>query len=437
MKWSDLMLVSGNKIHSWKPNARLAILVMALSILPNDANAQTIRELASGQIVGNVEFRQQLDTAADIGLRRVRFGIRWYEIEKRPGVFDWKKTDSQMSLLKARGLSPIITLFGGNALYQAPTPKGERTAPSTDQAYAAFARFAAAVVKRYGNDLNGNQIIYEIWNEPNTRTFWRPIPHPENYAMLATQTCVAIKKTQPSAMVLGLAMEGTPVKQPYYVKDYRIDIYQEWAQRAATPALMQCVDGISMHPYRKFAETYIDDETSLQTYLKTFWNRAAKPLIVNSEWGYSSAGSSSQEQQAVDTIRALLVGASLNRITNIYQVTDGGVNAAKDSENYGLSKNDGTQKQSGISLTRLLKEIGDYVPAPLDRPSNNVAIAPLTKGSQRAWVAWSTGTGLAPLPSYMLRGEPDVINLITGENIPVPLDLRDLGPSPVLIRSKE
>lgn len=427
---------NGNKMYPSRTCIAFTCLVVSLTVLVQGVKAETLTELASGQIVGNVEFEQQLNTAVEIGMRRVRFGIRWYEVEKRPNIFDWRKSDAQIAMLKSRGMSPIITIFGGNELYQASTARGERTAPSTDQAYAAFSRFAAAVVKRYGATLSKNPVYYEIWNEPNTKTFWRPMPNPENYATLAVAACEAIKSVDQGATVLGLPMEGTPVKQPYYVKEYNIDIYQEWARRAATPELMECVDGIAMHPYRKSAETYIDDETSLQSYLSKFWNRSEKPLILNTEWGYSSAGQDGQERQALNTIRAFVVGASFNRITNIYQLSDGGKDTAKENENYGLSTFTGEMKPSGYAVQRLLKEIGNYVPGHIDRSSKNVAVASFTNGNEKAWVAWSTGFGSVPLPPYTLKGDNVVINLITGEKIPLPRDLRDVGTNPILILGK-
>lgn len=430
------MSISRNRVYSLRACITFAYLVVSLVVFVQGVKAETLQELASGQIVGNVEFEQQLNIAAEVGMGRVRFGIRWYEVEKRPGVFDWRKSDAQLAMLKSRGIAPIITLFGGNELYQASTTKQERTAPSTERAYSAFSRFASGVVKRYGNTLSDKQIYYEIWNEPNTKTFWRPMPNPENYAALASSACEAIKTVDQDAIVLGLPMEGTPVKQPYYVKEYGIDIYQEWARRAATPKLMECVDGIAMHPYRKSPESYLDDEASLQTYLSTFWKKNGKPLILNTEWGYSSSGAEGEERQALNTVRAFLVGASLHRITNIYQLSDGGRDTAKENENYGLSTFKGEIKASGYALQRLLKEIGGYVPGPIERPSENVAIASFVNGSEKAWVAWSTGPGSAPLPSWTLNRENEAINVITGEKITLPRDLRDVGPTPILILGK-
>lgn len=101
-----------NRVYSLRAGITFAYLVVSLLVFIKGVKAETLQELASGQIVGNVEFEQQLNTAAEVGMGRVRFGIRWYEVEKRPGVFDWRKSDAQLAMLKSRGMAPIITLFG-------------------------------------------------------------------------------------------------------------------------------------------------------------------------------------------------------------------------------------------------------------------------------------------------------------------------------------
>jgi hypothetical protein len=396
-------------------------------------DAQTLSDLASGQIVGNIPFDQQVKTADEIGLKRVRLAFRWYEVETRAGRFDWRKPDAQMALIRKTGMTPIITLFGGNDLYQPRKEKTERPAPYSSEGVKGFSDFAAAVVKRYGQSLNGKDIFYEIWNEPNTKTFWRPLPNPEDYGRLATATCQAVKAVNPTAKIVGLAMEGTPVKQPYFVKDYNLDIYQEWARRVSAPALAQCLDGLSMHPYRKTPETYLDDEVELQHFLSTQWPRAHAPVILNTEWGYVSFGDGGKEQQAVSNLRAMVIGAGLGRITNIYQLTDGGNDPAQQNQTYGLSTFAGELKPSGLALKRLLALVGDYNVERVDAFSQGSFLASLSKGSRKAWIMWSTNPSPAPVPAFLRNGAQISINLISGKEGPIPVDLRDVGPAPVLV----
>lgn len=57
-------------------------------------------------------WRQDLDLAADLGIRALRYGIPWYRVNPRPGVFDWSWTDAVLEyLVEAKRLTPIIDLM--------------------------------------------------------------------------------------------------------------------------------------------------------------------------------------------------------------------------------------------------------------------------------------------------------------------------------------
>jgi beta-glucosidase/6-phospho-beta-glucosidase/beta-galactosidase len=57
-------------------------------------------------------WRQDLDLAADLGVSALRYGIPWYRVNPRPGVFDWSWTDQVLEyMVAAKGLTPIIDLM--------------------------------------------------------------------------------------------------------------------------------------------------------------------------------------------------------------------------------------------------------------------------------------------------------------------------------------
>jgi beta-glucosidase len=57
-------------------------------------------------------WRQDIDLAADLGLSTLRYGIPWYRVNPRPGVFDWSWTDAVLEYMVVdRGLTPIIDLM--------------------------------------------------------------------------------------------------------------------------------------------------------------------------------------------------------------------------------------------------------------------------------------------------------------------------------------
>ena len=56
-------------------------------------------------------WREDLDLAADLGISTIRYGIPWYKVNPRPGVFDWSWTDAALEHIDRKGLTPIIDLM--------------------------------------------------------------------------------------------------------------------------------------------------------------------------------------------------------------------------------------------------------------------------------------------------------------------------------------
>lgn len=395
--------------------------IIALALLPvQRADAAAVRDLAAVQFVTNVPFAMQLAAAKKIGIRNVRLGIRWYEVERRRGRLDWGPVDAKLNAILRGGMTPIVTLIGGNREYGPPAPPGGFPSPAdSPEATEGFSRFAAAAARRYGAAGAGRPILYEIWNEPNTKTFWGRPPDPEGYARLAESACRAIKAAAPGAKVVGLAMEGSPVKSPYVVPAYRLDIYQEWANRAAAPGLMQCLDGISLHPYRPIPETYLSDEPKLQRFIGRHWTKPAPPMIANTEWGYQinrKRGHTADDQAAFD-LRALLVGAGMGRLTNLYQIVDGGCDPDRPDQTYGLFACDGAIKPAGTAVQRLLQRIGDFEVDGVGPVAGTLGAFRFRahRGALQADVWWNVGR---PAPVVLAGGRgggpAEAIDLVSG-----------------------
>ncbi len=407
----------------------------AASIQPSIASAATLNQLASVQFVSNVPFDHQLRTAKTLGVHRVRLAAIWNAVERPRGRYIWRGTDARIGAVLKAGFVPIITLYGTNDSY--PSADGERNAPPIDgEALAGFAQFAAATVARYGIGQSGMPILYEIWNEPNIKTFWKRVPDPEGYARMAETACRAIRAVAPDARVLAFGMEGWPVKTPYRVAAYDLDIYQQWAMRAATPGLMACADGISFHPYLPRPEQVLEGEPLLRAYLAKVWRRTVMPLLANTEWGYPlsmKAGRDGEKQAAID-LRALLIGTGFGRVTNLYQAVDGGRDPARSDQAYGLVTIDGAIKPAGFAIQRLLGAIGNYE---IDGVAPIAATPGLyrfdaRRGSARAQVFWSTAAGATAIE---VPAGAILVDLVTGA--PGGWDANGravVGPNPLLVR---
>jgi len=130
--------------------------------IPSDPSS--LKALLGVQVVGNVRFDEQLNAAKAIGFRNIRLAVRANEVVDRTGRYSWSVADARILTVLRSGYRPIITIFG------IPTMGGQ-VSPPTEQA-AAYAEFAAQTVSHFGAGASGRPIIYELWNEPNTKTFW-------------------------------------------------------------------------------------------------------------------------------------------------------------------------------------------------------------------------------------------------------------------------
>ena len=150
------------------------------------------------------------------------------QVEKEKGAFRFPAAyDLYLKAARARGLRVLLILDFGNPLYTG----SDKRAPATDAERQAFARYCREVVARYA-PLGVRH--YEIWNEPNASTFWRPQPNPEDYAKLLEPAYKACKEADPEATVLGCSTSGTDL---------------DFIGRVLAAGGARSMDGVSFHPY--------------------------------------------------------------------------------------------------------------------------------------------------------------------------------------------
>jgi polysaccharide biosynthesis protein PslG len=198
--------------------------------------------------------------------------------------YDWSFDDKIAASLARHGLRwlPIID-------YTAPWAESvagsDHSAPTSA---ADFAAYAAAVAARYGpggsfwsahSDLNALPVdTFEIWNEPDSRNFWAPVPDPARYADLYTQSRNAILAVDASARVIigGLAYPGVFLP----------------ALLSAAPGLRGHIDGVGIHPYASNALGVLATVGHARATLATL-GLGSVPLYVT-EFGWPTMPAHSQ-----------------------------------------------------------------------------------------------------------------------------------------------
>jgi hypothetical protein len=128
-----------------------------------------------------------------LGLDVVRVTLNWHLIETGPGEYRWGRADRLLGALQARGLEPVVTIWGtpswanGGGSPNAAPLRGED-----------FQQFAAAAAGRYGFVRK-----WVIWNEPNKPIWLKPVSPQIYVARILNPGYRGIKGVSPAARVAG------------------------------------------------------------------------------------------------------------------------------------------------------------------------------------------------------------------------------------------
>lgn len=142
---------------------------------------------------------RDLDGMAATGAGWVRIDFDWSSVENVEGRFDWAAVDRVVAGARSRGMQ-VLALAAYTPAWARPPDSTDKHAPDDPREYAGFVQ---AAVERFA-PLGVNH--WEVWNEPNTDSFWQPAPDPEAYGRLLSLASRAIREVDPDAIVL---MGGT------------------------------------------------------------------------------------------------------------------------------------------------------------------------------------------------------------------------------------
>ncbi len=182
------------------------------------------------------ELSKQLDDMQALHTTWIRLDFDWAVIQRGgPDFYDWSRVDRVVAATNKRGfkLLPILAY----------TPRWARSedcsvrCPPTDPA--TFAHFAAVAAERYAPQ---GVHTWEIWNEPNVASFWRPGADPVQYAALLKATYLNIKNVDPTAEIISGGLAATDSRGGNMpARDFLSGIYAAGAGPYFT--------AVGMHPY--------------------------------------------------------------------------------------------------------------------------------------------------------------------------------------------
>ncbi len=214
-----------------------------------------------------------LDKVHALGFRAVRRGFYWHSVEKEKGVYDFSDYDAQMEHARKLELTVVGVLFAGNELYEDDGQGGIQT----EAGRKGFAAFAAALAEHY----EGHDVLWEIWNEPNVRTFWRKNGQHNSdefaaeYTDLVKAVVPAMLEADPDCFIVAGSVSC------YWEPSY------EWTESCFKRGILATgIRAWSVHPYGvKTPEESADGHKRMRELLRKYG--ADQMALLNTERGFA------------------------------------------------------------------------------------------------------------------------------------------------------
>jgi hypothetical protein len=166
-----------------------------------------------------------LARASELGVKWARVSVNWSTIEDKHGNYHWTYLDSLLEGLIKEGIEPYLCLNGGHKTYTDELPP-----VVSELGMKSWLSFVKLMAGRYANKVK----YWEIWNEPNYPSFWKPEPDAGKYVELVKETVFTIREYDQNAVILGgsLARMDLP---------YAREIFQK--------GIGEYIDVLTIHPY--------------------------------------------------------------------------------------------------------------------------------------------------------------------------------------------
>lgn len=338
----------------------------------------------------NIHESQEFDNytplkiAAACGVKKLRVGIGWGDVEKECGVYkypEWHEEYIDEALSNGMEIMGLFIYY--NDLYD----NGQT--PHSDEAINAYANFCADAVRRY----KGKIKHYEIWNEYN---FWGAFNNsnepPETYARMLIATSKAMKAVDPNVKVVACSTCGC---------------HYEWVRRVMAAGAAPYIDILAPHPYSAIPCVAFPDEGKGDTvgmceeFRKIAEAYGKEVPIWMTEVGWASQQDISgltREWQAAATARALALTATMREDDALfwYDFLNDGLNAYDVEHNWGfVESRDASSafaaKESYLAASAFNSKLANADFVAEHRVGSNVKVLEFEKSGKAVFMIWALG----------------------------------------------
>lgn len=237
---------------------------------------------------------------AAAGVGTLRFELSWAAADTGPdGALAWSRSDEIVRRAAAHGIQTLPFVFSTPDRVAAMDGHDCQStcatyAPSGDAALAAWREFLAAATRRYGPggtfwsehpELPPYPVrAWQLWNEQNSPTFFKPRPNVDAYAVLVRNGHEAITSVDPAAEIVLGGMFGTPLggrKPAVSAARFLGRLYRR-------PGIGHYFDGVGAHPYAAGFDKVLAQVEALRERMEQAGDASAGLWIT--EIGWASAG---------------------------------------------------------------------------------------------------------------------------------------------------
>ncbi len=345
------------------------------------------------------QYTRQMAMLRELGLEWVRVDLHWDRHQPSKNEYRFVELDGVVEGLKASELKSVFYLVG-SAPHATSAPWFSFSPdqyPPKDPAL--FSAFMAQLAERYPS-----VDAWQVWNEPNLLSFWRPFPSSSGYFQLLKKTTDDLRRVSKDKPVVTAGMA-------YYSQ---LPLGGLMLEKLGDLGILNLHTIIAYHPYSLYPEG--DDVKERDFVLRSkqvneVLRHYQVPAIWATEWGWSSYAGPQEEQpiigpegQADFVLRRLALMSALDydRIF-LFALSDLDERATVRDRSYGLLTLGGEPKPVYRALKNFLDIAGpqldpDTPPDIQSAPNDLYSIAWKRADGQRLWLFWSHKGGKVKLP---------------------------------------
>ena len=248
----------------------------------------TFTGLVAEQIYGTeTNYRGcALSQAADAGVRIIRQPLRWAEIEREKGKFDFSWWDRYMEALARHRIQLLPILFHPPEWR---SKKGKARGVYQPRRNSEFGAFAARVARRYGPKgtfwarhpkLPRMAVrTWQVWNEPNLPFYWPPKPNAGAYTKMLAATKRSIERVDPRAEIVTAGLPQSKIDGAVPQRAYIRALYKAGARRH--------FDTLAIHSYTETHRALVRQLKGIRAEMRR--NRDRAKLWIT-EIGWATGG---------------------------------------------------------------------------------------------------------------------------------------------------